>query len=45
MRFIEHWQVAEKRPSTVLPSPLVGATYWTVRLIPRDFGRLVSERF
>jgi len=28
-----------------LPSPLVVATYWTVRLTPRAFGRLVSERF
>jgi uncharacterized membrane protein YfcA len=42
---LKDWQVAEKRPSTSLPSPLVVATYWTVRLTPRDFGRLVSERF
>jgi len=38
-------KVAEKRPSAALPSPLVVATYWTVRLTPRGFGPLVSERF
>jgi hypothetical protein len=38
-------QVAEKRPSTTLPSSLFVATYCTVRLTPRDSGRLVSERF
>jgi hypothetical protein len=29
----------------VLPSYLVIATYFYVRLIPRDFGHLVSEPF
>ena len=38
-------QVAEKGSSTALPSSLVVATYYYVRLTPRDFGRLVSERF
>jgi len=42
--FTRH-QVAEKRPSTALPSPLVVATYFHVRLTPQDFGRLVPERF
>jgi len=33
-------QADEKRPSAALPSSLVIATYWTVRLTPRDFGCL-----
>jgi hypothetical protein len=38
-------QVAEKGPSTLLPSSLVFAAYYYVRLIPQDFGPLVSGPF
>jgi hypothetical protein len=34
-----------KRPSAALPSSLVTAAYFYVRLIPRDFGSLASGHF
>jgi hypothetical protein len=34
-----------KRPSAALPSSLVTAAYFHVRLIPRDFGSLASRHF
>jgi hypothetical protein len=34
-----------KRPSTALPSSLVIAAYFYVRLIPRDFGSLAFGHF
>jgi hypothetical protein len=37
-------QVVEKGPFTALSSSLVIATYFYVRLIPRNFGRLVAGR-
>jgi hypothetical protein len=43
---IDHfYQAAEKRPSTALPSSFVIAAYIQVRLISKDFGRLVSGHF
>jgi hypothetical protein len=38
-------QVAEKGPFALLPSSFVIATYFHVRLIPKDFGRLASGPF
>jgi hypothetical protein len=34
-----------KRPSAALPSSLVTAVYFYVRLVPRDFGSLASGHF
>jgi hypothetical protein len=34
-----------KRPSAALPSSLVTAAYFYVRLIPREFGSLASGHF
>ena len=34
-----------KRPSAALPSSLVTAAYFYVRLIPQDFGSLASRHF
>jgi hypothetical protein len=34
-----------KRPSAALPSSLVTAAYFYVRLIPRDFGSLAYGHF
>jgi hypothetical protein len=39
------YDVVRKRPSAALPSSLVTAAYFYVRLIPRDFGSLASGHF
>jgi hypothetical protein len=38
-------EAVEKRPSAVLPSSLVTAAYFNVRLISRDFGSLAAGHF
>jgi hypothetical protein len=38
-------QAAEERPSAALPSFLIVAAYFTVRLTLRNFGCLASGRF
>ncbi len=39
------FEAVGKRPSAALPSSLVTAAYFYVRLIPRDFGSLASGHF
>ena len=39
------YEAVGKRPSAKLPSSLVTAAYFYVRLIPRDFGSLASGHF
>jgi hypothetical protein len=42
---MEATEAVGKRPSAALPSSLVTAEYFYVRLIPRDFGSLASGHF
>ena len=42
---IIEYEAVGKRPSASLPSPLVTAAYFSVRLIPQDFGSLASGHF
>jgi hypothetical protein len=39
------YEAVGKRPSAALPSSLVTAAYFYVRLIPRDFGSLAYGHF